>query len=175
MRALAGALWMLVTLGGCSLSPLPEPRDYLRKTGDILSGAQAARLLHPCSRPLPQYDSLWTPGREDIISLEHALSWAVRRQSWQRPGTRPRHPLSAYEGQYAGYYYAGLKYVYGNFFPAGLADAPVVTARPYDACGESKDLFGVRYSISSEEIEEIQVNVSGMINDSTVHGIVEMQ
>jgi hypothetical protein len=161
-----------VAIAGCGPSLVPGPQDTLLRSGEIVEGGEAWITLHPCSRTTPLVDSTWTPGRPSILALESALPQALKRLSWQRPGTGPERPLNGYDGRYAGYFSGGHRYIYGNFFTRGRpSDYPFIKNDStvhfiYDQCGASRNHFGVIYNDSTHLIEKVEMNQRGIIYPS---------
>ena len=109
------AILFLLSLACASHSTLGAD-DHLGAPGVILHGSEAAQLLRPCTRPAPNpVDSIWDPGADAVTAFEAALPRAFKQQSWEHPGWGPNRPLSAYRGQYAGFYREGQRLLYGSF------------------------------------------------------------
>jgi hypothetical protein len=171
-RLLAACAAMVIVACGPSLAI--GPGDLLSRSGYILNPDEAMTVLHPCSRPLPAVDSLWTPSRSDVLALEALLPRAVKQLSWDRPSTGPEKPLSAYVGSYAGYYRDGQRFVYGDFADLKLGgpnDTNIANRLFGIDCGESRNRFGVTYIVSSGQILHIQMNQRG-VNNSGVRFII---
>jgi hypothetical protein len=80
----------------------------------ILPVSLGPRMLHPCSRNVPQATKFWEPSEADIDRLEIQLRAFVAARV-KAQAVFPE--LGSYGRQYIGIILKGKRFIYGNFYP----------------------------------------------------------
>lgn len=159
----------LAVLAACSAAPASAPRapsPFPPATHTILTGAEALRLSHQCSRPSPgPVSAQWTPSEADIQTLEPNLAVILRLHLAHAGVTTS---ATDYYRQYAGFVVRGRRMIYVNGFDASVvADSPIVTHRPSDKtwreaavsiCDGGPITFGIEFDPASGEFTRFAFN-----------------
>jgi hypothetical protein len=120
----------------------------------ILNPSQGTALLRQCSRSAPQHvSSFWSPESSQIQALETALPIFL---SSHPTGKRLR-PLAEFKRQYVGFIQDGKKYIYGNFYPAGLRGGEIDSTAVV-VCDGGPSFWGVVYSMEDGTFQDLAFN-----------------
>jgi hypothetical protein len=128
----------------------------------ILSGASGRALFNQCSRGVPPPGQAeWTPSEADIDAFEAALPMALL----ERPEAKEVNftkLLSGWRRQYVGIMRGGQRFIYGNFFPAGMAhDFEKWGSEPAMVCDGGPSFFGAEFDVAAHRVTQLDFNGVG--------------
>ena len=161
---------ILAGLWACAHPPSGASSAQRVSLGVVLHGAEARRLLEPCTRPGPEgVDSLWVPTAEDVAAFERALGrdWATQRPEFQ--GVELVRPLREYRGQYAGIYRGAGRLIYGSFIVRSLIHAPEqfdYSRQALHWCDGGGQMFGAVYDPVTDVLSEMITNESAVVESA---------
>ena len=167
-RSLCTVLLLLSACTGGEAVP-PVARDPMAEhdstvlwpaRGTVLSRADDARVLHQCSRAVPDSGSVagfWTPSPGQVAELESLLT-PLLRSELAGPGEMRkfrRDHLAEYRRQYAGLTVDGRRTIYVNgFMTLDTAD----WRYPTIVCDGGLNYFGVEYDPASRTFRRFSFN-----------------
>lgn len=116
---ISAALALAACTCGTSI-PLHAARELSADARTVLTGAEAMRLTHQCSRRSPgPVTGQWTPSEADLDAFETSLTDILRTQLMRYPSTSA--PQDYYL-QYAGFVIDGRRVIYVNGVSRSTAD-----------------------------------------------------
>lgn len=133
----------LVTLS-CAKPP-PDTSPDLK----VLTGEAAAEVLRQCSREVPQHEpNYWQPAISDALAMERLLPATLRENVPERDWSG----FPAKWGRrYVGIIRRGKRFIYGDYFPAGIGDV----------CDGGARFFGAEYDVQTGKISQLEFNGVG--------------
>jgi len=139
-------LFVLLAIQACGVGKTPVlPADAV-----VMAGANAAGLLHPCSRDAPlAVQGTWQPRAQDILAVERVLRQTLVSRPPYGDADWSKAP-GGWRRQYIGIVRNGRRYIYGNFFPK--RDDRLWRVEPVVYCDGGPKYFGVEYDVASRRI-----------------------
>lgn len=122
----------------------------------IFPASKGAPLLQQCSRNTPKNISgFWEPSPKEIERLEKLLVYYLADREKARAPVPPRG--MQYHRQYVGIVRAGVRMIYGNFYPGGAPREAEKTG-PAIICDGGPSHWGVVFNPQTGEFEELEFN-----------------
>lgn len=145
------AIAACLVMTACVSLPVDSDRSV------VLTGAEARRLLHQCSRATPEnVQELWIPSPEQIGQLEAALG-SVRRSKASQcclVGGKVREPGEAYR-QYTGVVVGSRRLIYVNAFEG---EQPDWQGKAIVLCDGGLSAWGVIFDPETGRFEDLAIN-----------------
>ena len=141
-------LFVLLAIQACASGTRPVlPADAV-----VVAGANAAGLLHPCSRDAPlAVEGTWQPRVEDILAIERVLRQTLVSRPPYGDADWSKAP-SGWRRQYVGIVRNGHRYIYGSFFPKHAMDDRSWRAEPVVYCDGGPRYFSIEYDPASRRM-----------------------
>jgi hypothetical protein len=154
-----GIIALLALLAGAGAQAEPGSTagtSVLPREVAVLSGAEVAGMLSQCSRGTPPGgEGSWQPGSQDIAALERALPNALAA----RHADIARRFAHDWYRQYVGIVRGGRRTIYGNYFPAGIADrSGRWRSEPVIVCDGGDAFFGVEFDPATRQFTHLAFN-----------------
>lgn len=129
----------------------------------VWSGAEAERVLQPCTRRVPgPVDSLFTPDSASIAQLQAALPELLTRQQWAERGG-----VWHLRGEFAGFFSGDHRFVYGSYESWREGErAPELRPNPMNWCDGGRRFFGVTFEVGAGRIVRFDPNEVGMVESN---------
>ena len=160
--------WLIAALAlltACSAPAAPTPRapsPFAPSTHTILTGTEALKLSHQCSRPSPgPVSAQWMPTEADIQTLEPNLGVILRLHLTHAGESTP---ATDYYRQYAGFVMRGRRVIYINGVARSAIEPPSADY-PFDwrtqavsICDGGPITFGIEFDPASGEFTRFAFN-----------------
>jgi len=156
---------VVALLAACSAPAAPVPRapsPFAPSTHTILTGAEALKFSHQCSRPSPgPVSAQWMPTEADIQTLEPNLGVILRLHLTHAGESTP---ATDYYRQYAGFVMRGRRVIYINGVARSAIEPPSAD-HPFDwrtqavsICDGGPITFGIEFDPASGEFTRFAFN-----------------
>ncbi|MFT3728408.1 MAG: hypothetical protein QM759_11345 [Terricaulis sp.] len=154
----------ILGLAACSPGrhvPLHVARELGSETRTVLSGAEALKLTHQCSRASPgPVSGQWTPSADDLDAFDVPLTDVLRGQLLRAGVTAaPRD----YDRQFAGFIVNGRRVIYVNGFNRSTTDNQPNTSFDWHTqavaiCDGGPITFGAEFDAETHQVTKFAFN-----------------